>query len=111
MVLRVVRSVTSRAGVTDLGINADPLALGHTIEWSYRDPIVNVQGLGFFGFTEVRSFDTAPEHPVETITTFDLRTPDASGKFYPGVGVPATVTVAQPILAPGQVNRPARRRA
>jgi hypothetical protein len=50
----------------------------------------------------VRSWDTAPDHPVETITTYDLRTPDASGKVYPGVGVPATVTVAQPILAPGQ---------
>src|SRR4029077_10515425 len=67
--------------------------------------------LGFFGFSEMHVFDTAPEHPVETITTFDLRTLDASGKIYPGVGVPATVTVAQPILAPnpGQpANAPAR---
>ncbi len=109
--LRVVRAVTSRAGLTDLAVGEDPLAEGHTWTYAYRDPIAHRQGLGFFGFSEMRVFDTAPEHPVETITTFDLRTPDASGKIYPGVGVPATVTMAQPILAPnaGQpANAPAR---
>jgi RHS repeat-associated protein len=100
--LRVVREVTSRLGVTDVSPGADPLALGHTWRYAFRDPIANVQGLGFFGFSEVRRWDAAPDHPQETITTYDLRTPDASGRFYPGVGVPATVTLAQPILLPGQ---------
>ncbi len=100
--LRVVRAVTSRLGLTDLKAGDDPLQLGHTWQYSYRDPIASMQGLGFFGFSEYRVWDTEPSHPVETITTFDLRTPDASGKYYPGVGVPATVTVAQPILQPGQ---------
>lgn len=109
--LRVVRNVTSRLGLTDLKVGDDPLSMGHTWQYAYRDPIANQQGLGFFGFSEFRVWDTEPTHPVETITTFDLRTPDASGKYYPGVGVPATVTVAQPILSPGQgkpSNAPAR---
>ena len=109
--LRVVRAVTSRQGLTDLALGDDPLAEGHTWTYTYRDPIAHRQGLGFLGFGEMRVFDTAPEHPVETITTFDLRTPDASGKIYPGVGVPAMVTVAQPILAPNAghpANAPAR---
>jgi RHS repeat-associated protein len=100
--LRVAREVTSRLGVTDVSPGADPLAEGHTWRYAYRDPVANVQGLGFFGFSEVRRWDAAPDHPQETITTYDLRTPEASGRFYPGVGVPATVTVAQPILLPGQ---------
>ena len=104
--LRVVRAVTSRSDLTDLKAGDDPLQMGHTWEYSYRDPIAHRQGLGFFGFSEFRVWDTERSHPVETITTFDLRTPDASGKHYPGVGVPATVTIAQPILQPGQ-NQPA----
>lgn len=99
--LRVVREVTSRAGLTDVAIGEDPLALGHSWEYAYRDPVANRQGQGFFGFSEMRVWDAAIEHPVETITTFDLRTTDPSGRIYPGVGVPATVTVAQPILNPG----------
>ena len=109
--LRVVREVTSRLGLTDLNIGDDPLSMGHTWQYAYRDPVANQQGLGFFGFSEFRVRDTEPTHPVETITTFDLRTPDASGTFYPGVGVPATVTVARPILQPGQgkpASAPAR---
>ncbi|MET0231903.1 MAG: RHS repeat-associated core domain-containing protein [Rhodanobacteraceae bacterium] len=98
--LRVVRGVTSRSALTDLSINDDPLSLGHTWEFAYRDPIAHAH-LGFFGFGEMNVWDAAPEHPVETITTFDLRTPGAGGKVYPGVGVPATVTIAQPILQPG----------
>ncbi|MGH8172142.1 MAG: RHS repeat-associated core domain-containing protein, partial [Rhodanobacteraceae bacterium] len=100
--LRVVREVTSRVGLTDVAFGVDPLQQGRTWQYSYRDPVANVQGLGFLGFSEFRVWDTEPRHPVETITTFDLRTPDASGSYYPGVGVPATVTVAQPILQPGQ---------
>lgn len=99
--LRVVRSVTSRAALTDLHVGDDPSKMGHTWQYSYRDPIENRQGLGFFGFSEVRTWDAEPTHPQETITTFDLRTPDASGAIYPGVGVPATVTIVQPILEPG----------
>jgi hypothetical protein len=95
--LEVVRSVTSRAGLTDLPPGQDMAGEGHTWTYAYRDPIANGQGLGFFGFSEVRVFDTAPDHPVETITTYDLRTRDASG-VYAGVGVPAHVTVAQPIF-------------
>jgi RHS repeat-associated protein len=97
--LRVVRRVTSRSALADLKPGDNPDTLGRTWEWSYRDPVAHAH-LGFFGFSEVRQWDRAPEHPVETITTYDLRMPDASGRFYPGVGVPATVTVAQPILAP-----------
>src|SRR5262249_38613365 len=98
--LRVVRRVTSRSTLADLKPGDDPDAMGHTWEWSYRDPIAHAH-LGFFGFSETRVWDRAVEHPVETITAYDLRTPDASGRFYPGVGVPGTVTVAQPILPPG----------
>jgi RHS repeat-associated protein len=100
--LRVVRAVTSRAGVTDLAPGEDPMQHGHTWRYAYRDPIAHQQGLGFFGFSEVRVWDAEASHPVETITTFDLRTPDPSGAFYPGVGRPATITRAQPILPPGQ---------
>jgi RHS repeat-associated protein len=106
--LYVVRRVTSRAAVTDPKSN--PLSLGRTTEYAYRDPVAHAH-LGFFGFSERRVRDTTPDHPVETITTYDLRTPDASGKIYPGVGVPATVTVAQPILGPGEgkpASAPAR---
>jgi hypothetical protein len=98
-------------GLTDLAPNEDPLARGHTWEYAYRDPVANRQGLGFFGFSEMRVWDTAPDQPVETITTFDLRTPDATGTHYPGIGVPASVTIAQPILQPGQgkvASAPAR---
>jgi RHS repeat-associated protein len=98
--LRVVRRVTSRSGLTDLKPGDDPDALGHTWDFSYRDPVAHAH-LGFFGFTETRTWDRAPEHPVETTATYDLRTADASGRFYPGVGVPESVTVAQPILGPG----------
>jgi RHS repeat-associated protein len=108
--LRVVRRITSRAALTDPPPGADPLLLGRTTDYAYRDPVAHAS-LGFFGFSEMRVRDTRPEHPVETITTFDLRTADASGTVYPGVGVPATVTVAQPILGPGQgkpASAPAR---
>lgn len=95
--LTVVRVVTSRAGLTDVAPGQDAAGQGHTWTYAYRDPVANVQGLGFFGFGETRVLDTWPAHPVETITTYDLRTRDASG-LYPGVGVPAQVTVAQPIF-------------
>ena len=89
--------MTSRAGLTDVAPGQDAAGQGHTWTYAYRDPVANVQGLGFFGFGETRVLDTWPAHPVETITTYDLRTRDASG-LYPGVGVPAQVTVAQPIF-------------
>jgi RHS repeat-associated protein len=100
--LRVVRAVTSRAALTDLPPGADPMTLGRTWEYAYRDPIANMQGLGFLGFSEFRVWDVEPTHPVQTITTYDLRTADPGGAFYPGVGRPAKVTIAQPILQPGQ---------
>ncbi len=100
--LRVVRAVTSRAGLTDVSPGDDPLQMGQRREYSYRDPRADMRGSGFLGFSEMRTWDGTPERPVETITTFDLDAPDASGTFYPGAGVPATVTVAQPILSPGQ---------
>jgi len=92
--MQVVRLVYSRehaASVLDPGV--------HTY-YEYSDPVAHLRQ-GFLGFGTVRSW--TPERPSEVITTYDLRTSEAGGKYYPYGSLPDTVTTAVPIMTPDAV--------
>ena len=94
----VVRQVGSSAHLVNRTADA---ATPRSLYYSYEDPVSDLRGRGFLGFGTFRTWD--PDRPAETVVTFSHRQL-VDGKYYPGVGRPATVTTAVPILTPTQAS-------
>jgi RHS repeat-associated protein len=94
----VVRQVRSAAHLVNKTAGT---AVLRNLYYSYEDPVTDRRGRGFLGFGTFRTWD--PSRPAETVVTFSHRQL-VDGKYYPGVGRPATVTTAVPILTPTQLT-------
>ncbi|MFE9139395.1 SpvB/TcaC N-terminal domain-containing protein [Streptomyces sp. NPDC007355] len=90
---QVVRKLTTREDSYDAN-------RPRSVYYSYQDPVMH-RRQGFLGFGTFREWD--PSRPIETVTTYDVRTSSPGGKHYPFAGAPATVTVTTPVLNDAQV--------
>jgi RHS repeat-associated protein len=94
----VVRSVQSRAHLVDPSFAAIQTG-ARSIYYSYEDPVSDLHGRGFLGFSTFHVWD--PQRPMETITKFDQRSVDSG--IYPGAFRPQRVTTIVPILTQAEV--------
>ncbi|MGW1728910.1 SpvB/TcaC N-terminal domain-containing protein, partial [Streptomyces sp. NPDC002306] len=93
--LLVVRKVESFEHLLDPASQAAIDAGGRVTEYRYENPVMDVQGRGFLGFSRTWVWDA--HRPRETVTTFDNTTrfggPDQP-HGYPFAGRPKTVLTA-----------------
>nr|WP_275402638.1 RHS repeat-associated core domain-containing protein [Streptomyces sp. SID13031] len=98
--MMVVRALASW-GVADPANTADIAARKHITEYSFENPVRDVQGRGFLGFSQMRVWE--PQRPAETVTTFINSTPETdpdqpARHWYPLAGLAKSVRTAVPVL-------------
>ncbi|NEA37345.1 hypothetical protein G3I17_37750 [Streptomyces sp. SID13031] len=103
--MTVVRSVASRAHLLDPADDAAVRKGAHVTEYAYENPVSDVWGRGFLGFS--KTFTWNKHRPSETVTDFDNHTRIAGAGHrgsYASAGLPSTVTTATAILTTPQVE-------
>ncbi|MEU9298528.1 RHS repeat-associated core domain-containing protein [Streptomyces sp. NPDC048266] len=109
--MMIARKIVSRTTLAD-PVAADINSKAHTTEYAFENPIRDLQGRGFLGFQQMRTWE--PQRPAETVTNYNnyeaVQDPDHPERhWYPRAGLPVSTRTTVGVMSPGDAaERPVK---